>query len=135
MKVDSRCLLCYEFLFRIAFSSQGDCYQRGSCIGCPSALNSPFGHGSRSRNILPLDNHLPGLSISLSSLALSMSTCFFLLAYIFWRSGSDMLSQNFQVSSDYACDMLIFYVFRIFLSLSKVSLSQGSNMLIICLFF
>ena len=35
----------------------------------------------------------------------------FLLAYIFWRSGSDMLSQNFQVSSDYACDMLIFVCF------------------------
>ena len=35
----------------------------------------------------------------------------FLLAYIFWRSGSDMLSQNFQVSSDYACDMVIFVCF------------------------
>ena len=52
-----------------------------------------------------------------------------------------MLSQNFQVSSDYACDMLIFvYVFRIVLSLFKGitnmlndNLSQGS--LILCLFF
>ena len=47
---------------------------------------------------------------------------FFLLAYIFWRSGSDMLSQNFQVSSDYACDMLIFVCFPNFFSLFKICL-------------
>ena len=56
----------------------------------------------------------------------------FLLAYIFWRSGLDMLSQNFQVSSDYACDMLIFVCFPNFLSLFKGSLSQGS---LICLLY
>ena len=49
-------------------SSQGE---RGSCVGGSSAFNSPFGHGSRSHNIRSLDNHLSGLSISLSSLPLS----------------------------------------------------------------
>ena len=48
-----------------------NCYQWGSCVGSPSAFNSPFGHRSRSHNICPLDNHLSGLSISLSSLVLS----------------------------------------------------------------
>ena len=35
---------------------------------------------------------------------------FFISIYIFLRSGSDMLSWNFQESSDYACDKLIFFV-------------------------
>ena len=65
-------MLCYEFLSRIAsLVLRVNCYQRGSCVGGPSAFNSPFGHGSRSRNIRLLDNHVPGLSISLSSLVLS----------------------------------------------------------------
>ena len=34
-------------------------------------LIPPFGHSSHSHNICPLDNHLSGLSISLSSLARS----------------------------------------------------------------
>ena len=47
-----------EFLSRIASSVlRVNCYQRGSCLGGPSAFNSPFGHGSRSHNIRPLDNH------------------------------------------------------------------------------
>ena len=33
---------------------------------------------------------------------------FFVYAYKFCRSGWDMPSQNFQVNSNYACDMLIF---------------------------
>ena len=48
-----------------------NCYQRRFCVRGPSAFNSPFGHGSRSLNIRPLDIHLSGLSISLSRLALS----------------------------------------------------------------
>ena len=48
-----------------------NCYQWGSCVRGPSAFNSPFGHRSRSHNICPLDNHLSGISISLSSLVLS----------------------------------------------------------------
>ena len=48
-----------------------NCYQWGSCVGGLIAFNSPFGHRSRSHNICPLDNHLSGLSISLSSLVLS----------------------------------------------------------------
>ena len=65
-------MLCYEFLSRIASSVlKVNCYQWGSCVGGPSAFNSPFGHRSRSHNICPLDNHLSGLSISLSSLILS----------------------------------------------------------------
>ena len=65
-------MLCYEFLSRIASSVlKVNCYQWGSCVGGPSAFNSPFGHRSRSHNICPLDNHLSGLSISLSSLVLS----------------------------------------------------------------
>ena len=63
---------CYKFLFRLASSVlRVNCYQRGSCVGGPSMFNSPFGQGSRSRNIRPLDNHLPCLSIWFSSLALS----------------------------------------------------------------
>ena len=65
-------MLCYEFLSRIASTVlKVNCYQWGSCVGGPSAFNSPFGHRSRSHNICPLDNHLSGLSISLSSLVLS----------------------------------------------------------------
>ena len=65
-------LFIYEFLSRIASSVlKVNCYQWGSCVGGPSAFNSPFGHRSRSHNICPLDNHLSGLSISLSSLVLS----------------------------------------------------------------
>ena len=65
-------MLCYEFLSRIASSVlRVNCYQWGSCVGGPSAFNSPFGHRSRSHNICPLDNHLSGLSISLSSLVLN----------------------------------------------------------------
>ena len=65
-------VLCYEFLSRIASSVlKVNCYQWGSCVGGPSAFNSPFGNRSRSHNISPLDNHLSGLSISLSSLVLS----------------------------------------------------------------
>ena len=64
--------VCYEFLSRIASSVlKVNCYRWGSCVGGPSAFNSPFGHRSRSHNICPLDNHLSGLSISLSSLVLS----------------------------------------------------------------
>ena len=63
-------VLCYES--RIAFSVlKVNCYQWESCVGGPSAFNSPFGHRNRSHNICPLDNHLSGLSISLSSLVLS----------------------------------------------------------------
>ena len=61
---------------------------------------------------------------------------FFLLAYIFWKSGSDMLSQNFKVSSDYACDMLTFVCFpNFFIFIQSKSESELTNMLIICLFF
>lgn len=42
------------------------------------------------------------------------TTPFFLQAYIFRRSSSDMLTQNFSVSSDYICIFL--YIFRIFLN-------------------
>ena len=64
--------VCYEFLSKIASSVlKVNCYQWGSCVRGPSAFNSPFGHRSRSHNICPLDNHLSGLSISLSSLVLS----------------------------------------------------------------
>ena len=53
--------MCYEFLSRIASSVlRVKCYQRGSCVGGPSAFNFPFGLGCGS-----------GLSITLSSLALS----------------------------------------------------------------
>ena len=56
-------IIIYEFLSRIASSVlKVNCYQRGSCVGGPSAFNSPFGHGSRSHNIRPLDNHLYSLS-------------------------------------------------------------------------
>ena len=49
-----------EFLSRTASSVlKVNCYQRGSCVGGPSTFNFPFGHGSRSHNILPLDNRLP----------------------------------------------------------------------------
>ena len=65
-------LFIYEFLSRISSSVlKVNCYQWGSCVGRPSVFNSPFGHRSRSHNICPLDNHLSGLSISLSSLVLS----------------------------------------------------------------
>ena len=65
-------MLCYEFLSRIDSSVlRVNCYQQESCVGDPSAFNSPFGHGSCSHNICPLDNPLPGLSISFSGLALS----------------------------------------------------------------
>ena len=65
-------IFIYEFLSRIASSVlKVNCYQWGSCVGGPSAFNSPFGHRSRSHNICPLDNHLSGLSISLSSLVFS----------------------------------------------------------------
>ena len=65
-------MLRYEFLSKIAFSFlRVSCYQRGSCVGGPVRLIPHFGDGSRSHNIFPLDNHLSGLSISLSSLALS----------------------------------------------------------------
>ena len=65
-------LFIYEFLSRIAFSVlKVNCYQWGSCVGGPSAFNFPFGHRSHSHSICPLDNHLSGLSISLSSLVLS----------------------------------------------------------------
>ena len=67
-------MLCYEFLSRIASSVlRVNCYQRGSCVGGPSAFNSPFGHGSRSHNIRPLDNHLSGLSISALKLGAQLS--------------------------------------------------------------
>ena len=67
--VNRNCNAMYEFLSRIASSVlRVNCYQRGSCVGGPSAFNSPFEHGSRSHNICPLDNNLFGLSISLSSL-------------------------------------------------------------------
>ena len=47
-----------------------------------------------------------------------------------------MLSQNFQVSSDYACDMLIFVCFpNFFIFIQSKSESGLTNMLIICLFF
>ena len=65
-------MLCCEFLSRIASTVlKVNCYQWESCVGGPSVFNSPFGHMSRSHNIRPLDNHLSGLSISLSSLVLS----------------------------------------------------------------
>ena len=65
-------LLFTNFLSRIASSVlKENCYQRESCVGGPSVFKFPFGHRSRSHNICPLDNHLSGLSISLSSLALS----------------------------------------------------------------
>ena len=36
-------MLCYEFLSRIASSVlRVNCYQLGSCVGGPSAFNSPF---------------------------------------------------------------------------------------------
>ena len=39
-------MLCYEYLSRIASSVlRVNCYQRGSCVGGPSAFNFPFGHG------------------------------------------------------------------------------------------
>jgi len=42
------------------------------------------------------------------------------ISIFFWRPGSDMVSQNFQVSSDYGCDMLIFVYFpKMFLFNSK----------------
>ena len=67
--------LFYEFLSRIASSVlKVNCYQWGSCIGGPSAFNSPFGHRSRSHNICPLDNHL-----SETPLAKNFLTCFTLL--------------------------------------------------------
>ena len=50
------------------FSSQGELF---STRVLRNAFNSPFRHSSSSHNIRPLDNHLPDLSISLSSLALS----------------------------------------------------------------
>ena len=57
-------MLCYKFLSRMASSVlRVNCYQRGFCVGGSSAFNSPFGHGSRSHNIRPLDNHLSGVSI------------------------------------------------------------------------
>ena len=54
-----------------------------------------------------------------------------------------MLSQNFQVSSDYACDMLIFVCFpNLFIFIQRNnkyayndSESGLTDMLIICLFF
>ena len=68
----TKLMLCYEFLSGIASRVlKVNCYQRGPCVGGPSAFNSPFGHRSHSHNIRLLDNHLPGLLISLSSLALS----------------------------------------------------------------
>ena len=60
-------MFCYAFLSRIASSVlKVNCYQWGSCVGGPSAFNSPFGHRSHSRS--PLNNHLSDLSISRSSL-------------------------------------------------------------------
>ena len=51
-------MLCYEFLSRIVSSAlRVNCCQWGSCVGGPSAFNSPFGHGSRLHNIRPLDNN------------------------------------------------------------------------------
>ena len=85
-------LLCYEFLSRIASSVlRVKCYQRGSCVGGPSAFNSPFEHGSRSHNIRPQDNHLSGLSISLAKLGaqLSIST----VKSLVWL-GCDLSSQT-----------------------------------------
>ena len=68
-------VLCYEFLSRIASSVlKVNCYQRGSCVGGPSAFNSSFGYGSRVHNISQLDNRLPGLSIDAQ---LSISTAIF----------------------------------------------------------
>ena len=73
--IDKKCVLylfIYEFLSRIVSSViRVNCYQWGSCVGGPSAFNSPFEHRSHSHNIRQLDNHLSGLSISLSSLVLS----------------------------------------------------------------
>ena len=66
------CVLCYEFLSRIASSVlKVNCYQWESCVGGPSAFNFLFRYRSRSHNICHLDNHLSGLSIPLSSLVLS----------------------------------------------------------------
>ena len=65
-------LWIYEFLSRIASSVlKVNCYQWGSCVGGPSAFNSPFGHRSHSHSICLLDNQLSDLSITLSSLVLS----------------------------------------------------------------
>ena len=70
-------VLCYEFLSRIASSVlRVNCYQRESCVRGPSAFNSPFGHGSRSHNIRQLDNHLSGLSISVSIISITIFQVF-----------------------------------------------------------
>ena len=50
------------FILDSLFSSS---VKQGSCVGGPSAFNSPFGHRSRSHNIRPLDNHLWSIDISL----------------------------------------------------------------------
>ena len=74
--VDAMC--CYEFLSRIASSAlRVNCYQRGSCIEGPSALNSPFGHGSHSHNIRPLDNHLSEFFLLLIILMISIYFIYF----------------------------------------------------------
>ena len=70
-------MLCYKFLSRIASSFlRVNCYQRASYVGGPGTFNSLFGHGIRPHNIRPLDNHLPGLSISLGA-QLSISITIF----------------------------------------------------------
>ena len=63
----ARAYFSYELLSRKASSVlRASCYQWGSCVGGPSAFNSPSGHaGSRSNNIAPLDNHLCFIDIVL----------------------------------------------------------------------
>ena len=67
-------MLCYVMNFYpgspLQFS-RWTVINEGPCVGSLSAFNSTFGHRSRSHNICPPDNHLSGLSISLSSLVLS----------------------------------------------------------------
>ena len=59
-----------------------------------------------SDNILYLNSRV--LTDSEQSLVKKLVHVLFFYKHIFWRSGSDMLSQNLEGGSNYASDMLIF---------------------------
>ena len=58
-----------------------------------------------SDNILSLNSRV--LTDSEQSLVKELVHVLFFYKHIFWRSGSDMLSQNLEGGSNYASDMLI----------------------------
>ena len=125
-------MLCYGFLSRIASSVLRVLF-RGSCIGGPSAFNSPFGHGSRSHNIRPLDNHLSGLSISLSSLVLSRVYRLTFLKSLVWLDCDS--ASNSQSSVLVASDLPLHYHYQFLILIQRVYCPSNILFIYLCLFY